>query len=136
MEKKKIELIDFSAMTKEEAVKAIEKKGFSKIQKEDIRNYLAKFEAGESREWLKEAYKAYSTAKLVDALDDDGKPIPTGKTDKDGKEKTKKRRKAEEGGNKEVRYSHNTAKNLFFKHLGLETKKGTKKQKRDCANDF
>jgi len=122
MPKEKANLINFTGMSKEQAVEAIKKVGFAKIQKDDIKNYLAEFEKGQSREWLKEAYTETNKAKLEYVLDENGKKIETGKKDKDGKPKYKKRRvkTSDKSGNK--RYNHNTAKVLFFNRLGLNTK--------------
>ena len=135
MPKAKENLINFSGMSKEEAVEAIKKVGFAKIQKDDIKNYLLEFEKGESREWLKEAYKEISKAKLVFVLDENGKKIETGKVDKDGKPKYKKKRvnKSDESGHK--RYNHNTAKVLFFKRLGISTKED-KESHNNWEQDF
>ena len=135
MPKEKENLINFDGMSKEQAVEAIKEVGFAKIQKDDIKNYLKEFEKGESREWLKEAYKETSTAKLVFVLDENGKKIDTGKKDKDGNPKFKKKRVKTNSKNGYKRYNHNTAKVLFFNRLGISTKED-KESQNNWEQDF
>ena len=136
MAKKKLPPLDFAGMTKEQAIEAIKERGFANVGKDDIKAYLVAFEAGQSREWLKKAYKAHKEVKLVDVLDENGNKVETGKKDKNGNPKYKKRREVVKGGTEKPRYSHNTAKKLFFERIGLETKAEKEEEEYNFEEEF